>query len=197
MTTSNNAAKTNVQPYADLITTGIGYIGRIRVVTPNQGDAYIATTISALRGQLGTKKYTKIDCIVKGADAIALFSDAELVARMDEKDAKVFTRFSIGDIEANSFISSNEDTKGQTVNICKGRLLKLHFIEINGERVEHDLLKAKVGAVNDQDLPEASLDAKTPAPLEIVELEMASPTFANDMGVLMAKGFTLDRKSVV
>jgi hypothetical protein len=36
--------------YFDLLTTGLGYINRVREVTPEEGSPFLSVTLAALRG---------------------------------------------------------------------------------------------------------------------------------------------------
>ena len=44
--------------YFDLHTTGIGYLNRVREVTPKEGTPFLSVTIAALRGSVDNAQYT-------------------------------------------------------------------------------------------------------------------------------------------
>ncbi|MFN7882210.1 MAG: DUF3577 domain-containing protein, partial [bacterium] len=50
----------------DLIIEGVGYLNRLRTVTPKKGPAYLACTINAMMGKADAVEYVSIDCIVVG-----------------------------------------------------------------------------------------------------------------------------------
>jgi hypothetical protein len=122
----------NETKYFDLHTTGIGYLNRIREVTPRKGAPFMATTIAALRGSSDDVEYAYIDCNVVGAEA------TKLVRRCIEAvDAgkKVLVSFRIGDIWADAFTYEKGEKKGQTGVSLKGRLLFIGWIKVDGETV--------------------------------------------------------------
>ena len=55
--------------YFDLYTTGIGYLNRIREVTPNDGTPFLSVTIGALRGSVDNVQHTYFECTVAGKQA--------------------------------------------------------------------------------------------------------------------------------
>ena len=58
---SNQEAK-----YFDLLTTGLGYINRVRAVTPEEGNPFLSVTLAALRGSADNARYTHFECRVAG-----------------------------------------------------------------------------------------------------------------------------------
>jgi len=65
--------------YFDLHTTGIGYLNRIREVTPKEGSPFLSVTIAALRGSVDKVQYTYFECRVSGKQA------QELVHRLKRR----------------------------------------------------------------------------------------------------------------
>lgn len=117
---------TNETKYFDLHTTGIGYLNRIREVTPRKGKPFWAVTVAALRGTSDESEYTYIDCNVVGAEA------EKLIKRCFEAvnaDKKVLVAFRIGDIWADAFVYQAGPKKGQSGASLKGRLLYLSWIK--------------------------------------------------------------------
>ena len=55
--------------YFDLHTTGIGYLNRVREVTPKDGTPFLSVTIAALRGSVDNTRYTHFECAVSGKQA--------------------------------------------------------------------------------------------------------------------------------
>ncbi|MCO8166186.1 STY4534 family ICE replication protein [Pseudomonas sp. 21LCFQ02] len=122
----------NETKYFDLHTTGIGYLNRIREVTPRKGKPFWAVTVAALRGTSDDSEYTYIDCNVVGGEA------EKLIKRCFEAvnaDKKVLVSFRIGDIWADAFTYQAGAKKGQSGACLKGRLLYLSWIKVNGETV--------------------------------------------------------------
>ena len=52
--------------YFDLYTTGIGYVNRVREVTPKEGTPFLSVTLAALRGSVDDAQYTRFECRVSG-----------------------------------------------------------------------------------------------------------------------------------
>ncbi len=55
--------------YFDLYTTGIGYLNRVREVTPKEGSPFWSVTIAALRGSADDAQYSYFECRVSGKQA--------------------------------------------------------------------------------------------------------------------------------
>ena len=60
---------TNETKYFDLHTTGLGYLNRIRQVTPRDGKPFLSVTLAALRGSVDNAQYTPFECRVSGKQA--------------------------------------------------------------------------------------------------------------------------------
>ncbi len=117
--------------YFDLITTGIGYLNRARVVTPNQGKAYMAVSVTALHGSVDATNYTHFDVRVVGEGAKEFITAYE--DEINDRDSKVLARFNIGDPQPTSYIAKKGEYKGQKRYLIKGRLLKITWAKINDE----------------------------------------------------------------
>ncbi|WP_409302126.1 STY4534 family ICE replication protein [Pseudomonas sp. KCJK8993] len=122
----------NDTKYFDLHTTGLGYLNRIREVTPRKGNPFIATTIAALHGASDAVEYSYIDCNVVGTEATKL---VRRCIEAVEAGKKVLVSFRIGDIWADSFTYDKGEKKGQSGASLKGRLLFLGWIKVDGETV--------------------------------------------------------------
>ena len=55
--------------YFDLHTTGIGYLNRVRQVTPEEGTPFLAVTIAAIHGSAANVQHTYFECGVYGEQA--------------------------------------------------------------------------------------------------------------------------------
>ena len=55
--------------YFDLHTNGLGYMSRVREVTPSEGEPFLAVTLAALRGNAEEAQYTYFECRVSGKQA--------------------------------------------------------------------------------------------------------------------------------
>lgn len=117
--------------YFDLIVNGIGYLNRARFVTPNQGKAYLAVSVTALHGNVDSTNYTYFDVRVVGEAAKEFITAYE--DEINDRDSKVMVRFNIGDPQPTSYIVENGERKGQQRHLIKGRLLKITWAKINDE----------------------------------------------------------------
>ncbi len=119
--------------YFNLHVEGVGYLHRVRTVKPKQGSAFLACTVSAMRGSTANLGYTKFDCKVSGAEA----QKAVKLLERDVADEKpVLIGFRIGDIYPETFTYEIGDRKGQQGVSIKGRLLRIKFAKVNGEAVD-------------------------------------------------------------
>ncbi|VEA48535.1 Periplasmic protein TonB [Salmonella enterica subsp. arizonae] len=81
--------------YFDLHTRGIGYVNRLRTVTPKRGNPFTAYTIAALRGTTDEPEYTYIDVRVYNEKAVELLESCQDALG---KKQRVLIGFNIGDI---------------------------------------------------------------------------------------------------
>ncbi len=86
--------------YFDLHITGLGYLNRIREITPKKGQPFLACDIAALTGPSTDVDYCRFDVRVSGAEAQDLIRRcAEAVAA----ERKVLIGFRLGDLWADVF----------------------------------------------------------------------------------------------
>ena len=119
--------------YFDLHVTGIGYLGRAREVPVRRGEPFLALEINALHGAAEQVEYTRFDCRVTGGEAQALVR--RFMPRINDREAKVLVGFRLGDLYPDVFTYQTGDKAGQTGVSLKARLLKIHWIKVNGEWV--------------------------------------------------------------
>ena len=116
--------------YFDLHTTGIGYLNRIREVTPREGTPFLSVTIAALRGSVDNAQYTHFECRVSGKQA------QELVRQLKpavEGKLRVLVGFTLSDLFAEPFIFKNGDKAGKTGISLKARLLRVSWAKVDGQ----------------------------------------------------------------
>lgn len=118
--------------YFDLHTQGLGYLNRIREVTPSRGKAFLACTIAALNGPTEAPEYRYFDVIVYGAEAQQLVNR---YASAVDQGCKVLIGFRLGDLWTDLFRYSRGDKAGKTGVSLKARLLFISWIKIDGELV--------------------------------------------------------------
>ncbi len=123
----------SLQPkYFDLHTTGIGYLNRVREVTPQRSQPFLAVDISALHGDVDNVEYTRFDSRVSGKEAQGIIRS--LMSAV-EADRKVLVGFKIGDLYAETFTYERGERQGQTGVSLKARLLKITWAKVDGEPV--------------------------------------------------------------
>jgi len=116
--------------YFDLHTTGIGYLNRIREVTPKEGNPFLSVTIAALRGSVDNAQYTHFECRVSGKQA------QEIVRKLKpavEGNLKVLIGFTLSDLFAESFTFKNGDKAGETGISLKAQLLRIAWAKADGQ----------------------------------------------------------------
>ena len=116
--------------YFDLHTTGIGYLNRVREVTPKEGTPFLSVTIAALRGSVDNAQYTHFECHVSGKQA------QELVRQLKpavEGKPKVLIGFTLSDLYAEVFTFKSGDKAGDTGISLKARLLRIAWAKVDGQ----------------------------------------------------------------
>ena len=116
--------------YFDLHTQGLGYLNRLRDVTPNEGTPFLSVTIAALRGSVDNAQYTHFECRVSGKKA------QELVRQLKptvEGSSKVLVGFTLSDLHAETFTFKNGDKAGETGISLKTRLLRIAWAKVDGQ----------------------------------------------------------------
>ena len=119
--------------YFDLYTTGIGYLNRVREVTPKEGTPFWSVTIAALRGRADDAQYTRFECRASGQQA------QEFVRQVQpsvEGRRKVLVGFTLSDLFAEPFTFKNGDKAGETGISLKARLLRVSWAKIDGQPLD-------------------------------------------------------------
>ena len=137
---SQSSAVAGEATYFDLHTQGLGYLNRIREVTPSRGKAFLACTIAALNGPTEAPEYRYFDVTVCGAEAQLLVNRyAEAV----HQGSKVLMGFRLGDLWTDLFRYNRGDKAGKTGVSLKARLLFISWIKVDGQLVYQARLKAE------------------------------------------------------
>ena len=116
--------------YFDLYTTGIGYLNRVREVTPKEGTPFWSVTIAALRGSVDDAQYTRFECRVSGKKAQEIVRQVKSAV---EGELKVLVGFTLSDLFAESFTFKNGDKAGETGISLKARLLRVTWAKVDGQ----------------------------------------------------------------
>ena len=124
--------------YFDLITSGVGYLNRIREVQPNDGDPYTCCKINALVGPSNKVLYRELDLTVVGTQALQALD--VICPAIPDQDAKVIVTFRMGDLKPDSYVLQSTDARGNqrstTRYFVKARLLKITSCKIDGNPID-------------------------------------------------------------
>ncbi len=115
--------------YFDLHISGIGYINRIREVTPKTGNPFLSVTLAALRGSVENVQYTHFECRVSGKQAQDIVRELRPAV---EANLKVLVGFTLSDLFAESFTFKNGEKAGATGISLKARLLRIAWAKVDG-----------------------------------------------------------------
>ena len=126
MTTNENSK------YCDLHTTGIGYLNRVREVTPEKGTPFLAVTIAAIHGSVSDVQHTYFECGVYGEQAQNTVRDRMPAV---EGESKVLIGFTLSNLRADTFTFKQGDKAGQTGVNLKARLIKIAWAKVDGQKV--------------------------------------------------------------
>ncbi|GEQ76258.1 hypothetical protein CTTA_3263 [Comamonas testosteroni] len=143
--------------FFNLHANGIGYLSRVRWVTPTgrgrKAEPFLACAISALRGAADSPDYTYFDLRVSSAEAIELIES--LQKEVDER-RKVLISFRIADLYAHPYERDERDQKGrptgkkELAGLIKGRLILVNSVRVDGQlvyqRAESNAEAAHVGS---------------------------------------------------
>lgn len=128
--------------YFDFISTGIGYLNRVREVTPKhgrRGDTYTACTINVIVGPSDAVEYREFDMRVVGSQAFEALNIIDQ-ARQGDND-KIIVTFRAGDARPEDYTFQRKDSRSGEVEPVrrfklKGRLLQIMSAKINGVPLE-------------------------------------------------------------
>jgi len=116
--------------YFDLHINGIGYLNRVREVTPKEGSPFLSVTVAALRGSVDNAEYIYFECVVSGKEA------QEIVRRLKpavEGELKVLIGFTLSDLSVDSFTFKTGNKAGETGFSLKSRLLRVTWAKVDGQ----------------------------------------------------------------
>ena len=116
--------------YFDLHTTGIGYLNRVREVTPKEGTPFLSVTIAALRGSVDNAQYTHFECRVSGNQAQKVVRQVQPAL---EGKLKVLIGFTLSDLYAETFTFKSGNKAGETGVSLKARLLRVAWAKVDGQ----------------------------------------------------------------
>ncbi|WP_460149053.1 STY4534 family ICE replication protein [Pseudomonas sp. S3_E10] len=124
--------ETTQPSYFDLHISGLGYLNRIREITPKKGQPFLACDIAALTGPSTDVEYRRFDVRVSGAEAQELIRRC---AAAVSAERKVLIGFRLGDLWADVFTYAKGKYAGKHGVSLKARLLFVSWIKIDGVEV--------------------------------------------------------------
>ncbi len=178
--------------YNDLHTTAIGYLNRVRTVTPRQGDSYQAVSFTALMGEVTNPKYVYYDCnraFGAALDKLIMLKDA-----INDDAKKVFVRVKLGDGYPDSYVIKDNKTGEETRrHVIKCRLLGITYASINGVEVEFASDADDQGAHSGEQNASPTLFHFNEGDLdEYMVLEENDPAFEEKKKELVSLGYAWD-----
>lgn len=124
--------------YFDFISTGVGYLNRVREVKPKGGgrksEPYLACRINVIVGPSNDVEYREFDLRVVGRQA---FEAMDIIDQHRQGDNdRIVVTFRAGDARPEDYTVSRTDSRGNAEpqrRFClKGRLLQIMSAKING-----------------------------------------------------------------
>lgn len=132
MTTTKSDRVVNV------ILSGIGFMNRIREVTPPNGAPYLACEMNLQHGVGKNTEDVRLNCNVKGSRANQIirkhFTDAS--GTVTTPKAPVKATVTCGGLKADTFVYKQGRRKGETGVSLRSSLLTIQWLKIGNEIVE-------------------------------------------------------------
>lgn len=170
MTTSASNPNRPKKSYFDLHIDGVGYVNRIREVTPKRGAPFLACEVAAIVGPADSAEYRRFDVRVSGTDAQHLIRRCEQAVK---EEKKVLIGFRLGDLWTDIFKYARGPKEGETGVSLKARLLFISWIKVDGDLVYKAEPRATEAAAEETPVPGAVTspvpersDAGTSAPAD-------------------------------
>ena len=135
-TQNGNNDRTN-----NVIIQGLGFINRIKEVTPKSGDSYLACDVALLQGVGDNVDRVYLQCTVRGRNAIDIirthFTNAQGVVESPE-NTPVVAAMKLGGIKPELFVYQKGDKKGQNGIALRSVLLNITWLKVGGTVVNLD-----------------------------------------------------------
>jgi hypothetical protein len=116
----------------ELITRGIGYLNRVKDVTPKAGDSFLSCTVAALAGPVDEPEYRYFDTIVATPEAEHL---VRRCVQAIEGDRKVLIAFRLNDMKIDPYIRTKGEHAGEPAASLESTLVHIGLIKIDGTQV--------------------------------------------------------------
>ena len=184
--------------YYDFHSQGLAYLNRLRLVSPNGGDSYLAVTLAFLRGKAdadGRVAKTWVDCNIVGdmAKARAKILLEHIVDEgIDPDQVRIMATAKIGDLELKEFTYKKGPKAGQPGFGLKGRLLQIEHVRVNGIPFDFgDDDAVQRGDQQQTGSSAASVASDSPEPA-MVKLSKDDPDFLRKKEALKRRGYRWD-----
>ena len=174
--------------YFDLHIQGIGYLNRVREVSPSRSDPFWATDIAAIFGSADNVQKTRFDCRVVGTEAKRVIAHAK---KHVDADKKVLAAFKLGDLYAETFTFEKGEKAGTTGISLKARLLRIDWVKVDGKTVYLAPKSDPQAGADGVDTQSTTTPDEPTLPAE-VSLDRDDPEFAQKIARLKASGYHFD-----
>ena len=145
----------------ELMTRGIGYLSRVKDVTPKDGDPFLSSTIAALAGPVDEPEYRYFDTIVATPETEHL---VRRCIQAIEGDRKVLIAFRMNDMRIDPYIRTKGERAGEPGASLESTLVHIGLIKIDGTQVyPTSQAQADAPQAEDAPAPEAEVAADTAA----------------------------------
>ncbi|HFX2543987.1 TPA: DUF3577 domain-containing protein [Pseudomonas aeruginosa] len=145
----------------ELMTRGIGYLSRVKDVTPKDGDPFLSSTIAALAGPVDEPEYRYFDTIVATPETEHL---VRRCIQAIEGDCKVLIAFRMNDMRIDPYIRTKGERAGEPGASLESTLVHIGLIKIDGTQVyPTSQAQADAPQAEDAPAPEAEVAADTAA----------------------------------
>ena len=201
----SNADNGNKDRAYNVIVTGFGFINRIKEVTPQSGNPYLACDVGLLQGVGDNVTRVYLQCTVRGKNAIDVirryFTGANGVVEQSE-NTTVVASMKFGGIRSELFEYSKGEKKGEKGVALRSSLLDITWLKIGDQVV--NLESADQQAANGaESQAQTATEGEPPFVQEIrneygqngfVKLSKDHPEFEARRQFLKSKGFTWDKQ---
>ncbi|MYH91795.1 MAG: DUF3577 domain-containing protein, partial [Gammaproteobacteria bacterium] len=193
----------------NVITTGFGFINRIRQITPKSGQPYIACNVALMHGVGDNVDHVRIDCTVRGQKALDVvrrhFTSPQGEVKCPE-NTTVMASMTLGGLTPYTFEYTKGEKAGKTGVGIRSTLLGIKWLKIGDNVVETEPGQAAEG---DTATPAQPAAAQTGEPAFVqelrneygqngfVRLSKEHPEFEERKQFLKDNGFTWDKENKV
>lgn len=171
----------------ELITRGIGYLSRVKDVSPKDGDPFLSCTIAALCGPVDEPDYRYFDTIVATPEAEHL---VRRCIQAIEGDRKVLIAFRLNDMKIDPYIRTKGERAGEPGASLESTLVHIGLIKIDGTQVYPTIQsQAEAPQAQDAPAPEAEMVADTAAEQPAAPAEGEPETQVEEQAPALAASF--------